>query len=265
MFAAWGRLAAMRKAAPRILVVDDLDDVRSTAGDVLSIAGYDVMAAANSDEALSLLAQHPSLELLFTDIVLGRAMNGFELAQRAVELRPQLKVLYSTGYAWNLEEIHAAVPGSRMLRKPYRAHDLLREVDLLLDGPAPIVAAPDRDARRKKAKPAILVVEDDQRSSAIAVELFMGLGLVVFSAGSAEDALLLLAKHPEIAVLFSDIRLPGMSGAELAEDVRKHRPDIKIVLTSAYMETTPVIGTSFVRKPWSTTDFALVAGMITRH
>jgi CheY-like chemotaxis protein len=212
----------MGKAAARILVVDDLDDVRNTATEVLSVAGYDVMAAANSDEALSLLAQHPSIGLLFTDIVLVRGMNGFELAQRAVELRPQLKVLYSTGYAGNLEEIHAAVPGSRMLRKPYRAHELLREIDLLLDGPAPIVAAPDGHAQRRrkpKAKPAILVVEDDQRSSAIAVDLFMGLGLVVFSAGSAEDALLLLAKHPEIAVLFSDIRLPGMSGAELAEDV----------------------------------------------
>ncbi len=262
----------MGRAAARILVVDDLDDVRETTMGVLAAAGYAVTSAASGAEALSLLAREPAPDLLLTDIVLGGGVNGFELAQRAVQLLPHLKILYATGYAWNLEEVHAAVPGSRMLRKPYRAHELLREIDLLLDGPAPIVAAPDRDAaiaalRRKpgKAKPAVLVVEDDPRSSSIAVELFMGLGLVVFSASSAEDALALLPKHPEIAVLFSDIRLPGLSGTELAEAVRKLRPDVKIVLTSAYVDVTPVPGTRFVPKPWSTTDFALVAGLVARH
>ena len=262
----------MVTAAARILVVDDLDDVRETTVAVLTSAGYEVVAAAGGDEALSLLTQDPSPDLLLTDIVLGRSMNGFELAQRAIQLQPRLKVLYATGYAWNLDEIHAAIPGSRMLRKPYRAHELLREVDLVLDGPAPIVAAPDRDAavaarrrKLKKAKPALLVVEDDARSSAIAVELFMGLGLVVFSAATAEDALTLLARHREIAVLFTDIRLPGKSGTELAEAVRKLRPNVKIVLTSAYMDVTPVPGTRFIAKPWSTTDFALVAGLVARH
>jgi CheY-like chemotaxis protein len=262
----------MGKAVARILVVDDRDDVRETTLDILSVAGYGVVSAANGGDALSLLAQNPSLALLFTDIVLGGSMNGFELAQRALDLRAHLKVLYSTGYAWNLDEIHAAVPGSRMLRKPFRAHELLREVDLLLDDPAPIVAPPDRDAaaatlRRppKTAKPAVLVVEDDARSSAIAVELFMGLGLVVFSASSAEQALAIMAAQPDIAVLFSDIRLPGMSGAELAEAVRRLRPEVKIVLTSAYMDVTPLPGTDFIAKPWSITDFALVAGLINRQ
>jgi len=262
----------MGKAAAHILVVDDLDDVRETTIAVLVTAGYAVTPAASGAEALSLFAREPVPDLLLTDIVLGGGANGFELAQRAVRLLPHLKVLYATGYAWNLEEVHGAVPGSRMLRKPYRAHELLREVDLLLDGPAPVVAAPDRDAaiaalRRKPnaAKPAVLVVEDDPRSSAIAVELFMGLGLVVLSASSAEDALALLPKHPEIAVLFSDIRLPGLSGTELAAAVRTLRPDVKIALTSAYMDVTPVPGTQSLPKPWSTTDFALVAGLITRH
>ncbi len=66
-------------------------------------------------------------------------------------------------------------------------------------------------------------------------------------------------------MLFSDIRLPGLSGTELAEAVRKLRPDVKIVLTSAYVDVTPVPGTRFVPKPWSTTDFALVAGLVARH
>jgi len=70
--------------------------------------------------------------VLFTDIVLGRGLNGFELAQQGVLVRPQLKVLYATGYARGLEQWHTMVPGSYLLRKPYRALDLLTEVSRLL-------------------------------------------------------------------------------------------------------------------------------------
>jgi CheY-like chemotaxis protein len=262
---AWGRLLVMAKAA-RILLVDDRDDVRETTAEVLVAAGYAVVTAANDEQAMSRLAGDPSINLLLTDIVLGRRANGFELAQQAVRLRPDLKVLYTTGYAGNLEDLYAAVPGSRMLRKPYRAHDLLREVDLLLDGPAPVIAAPDHSAQpRAKPKPAILVVEDDDRSRGIAVDLFEGLGLQVFSAADAEDALTLLARHPEISTLFSDIRLPRMTGDELALEARKLRPALNIVLTSAYTDVPQVTGATFIQKPWSTKDFALVAGSVTLH
>src|SRR5258708_34017104 len=121
----------MGKVAARILVVDDLDDVRETTMAVLVAAGYAVTPAADGDEALSLLAQEPSPDLLLTDIVLGRGLNGFALAERAVQLRPLLKVLYATAYAWKLDEGHAAVPGSRMLTKPDVAPGLRREVALL--------------------------------------------------------------------------------------------------------------------------------------
>ena len=255
----------MAKAA-QILLVDDVEEVRQTTTDVLEAAGYAVVAAATAEQALSLLAADPPSDLLVTDIVLGRRANGFELAQQAVRLRTGLKVLYTTGYAGNLEDLYAAVPGSRMLRKPYRAHELLREVDLLLDAPAPVIAAPDHAPQpRTKPKPAILVVEDDARSRAIAVDLFEGLGLQVFSAADAEAALLHLAQQPQITTLFTDIRLPGMSGDELAFEALKVRPDLTIVLTSAYMDVPHVPGAHFVPKPWSTKDFTLVAGSVTRQ
>jgi len=97
------------KAPSCILVVDDLDDVRDTAVAVLSAAGYVVVAAASGDAALALLGAQPEPDLLFTDVVLGSGLNGFELAQRAVRLQPRLKVLYATGYAWDLGEQHEAV------------------------------------------------------------------------------------------------------------------------------------------------------------
>lgn len=254
-----------------ILVVDDLDDVRDTAVTVLEAAGYAVLAAGSGEAALALLSAQPEPHLLFTDVVLGSGINGFELAQRAVRLRPRLKIIYATGYAWNLGEQHEALPGSRMLQKPYRAVELLRDVDALLEHPAPAIARPDHevpvDATRppQGAPPAILVVEDDRRSRGIAIELFTGLGLAVFAAGNGYDALALLAKHPEIAVLFSDIRLPGIDGVELAKVARGLRPDLQIVLTSAYVDVTAVPGMTFIAKPWQTTDFSNVAGLIRRH
>jgi len=252
-------------------VVDDLDDVRDTAVTVLEAAGYAVVAAGSGEAALALLGAQPEPHLLFTDVVLGSGLNGFELAQRAVDLRPQLKIIYATGYAWNLGERHEALPGSRMLQKPYRAVELLRDVDALLEQPAPAIARPDHEApldaarRPQGAPPAVLVVEDDRRSRAIATELFTGLGLAVFAAGDGYEALALLAKHPEIAVLFSDIRLPGIDGIKLAKVARELKPDLQIVLTSAYVDVTAVPGMTFIAKPWQTADFSNVLGSIRRH
>lgn len=262
----------MAKAASCILVVDDLDDVRETAANVLTVAGYVVVSAASGGEALALLAKKPRPDLLFTDIVLGRGLNGFELAQRAIRLRPRLKVLYASGYSGSLGERHAQVPGSRMLQKPYRAVELLRHVTSLLEEPAPAIARPDHEVAvsaarptQEKPRPAVLVVEDDRRSRTIAIELFSGLGVTVFAAPDGYDALALLAKHPEVTVLFTDIRLPGMDGVELAKTAQELRPDLKVVLTSAYVDVTPVPGMIFVAKPWQTRDFTNVAGLIDRR
>ena len=85
------------------------------------------------------------------------------------------------------------------------------------------------------AKASVLVVEDNPMSRATAVDMFIDLGFTVFEAYNGYHALALLERHPEISLLFVDVRMPGMSGPELAELVRQRRPDIKIVLTSGYV------------------------------
>jgi CheY-like chemotaxis protein len=260
----------MGSAAARVLVVDDVDDVRETAVAILALAGYTAIAAASAEEALAALRQEPPPDLLFTDIVIGRGSNGFELAQRAILLRPGLKVLYATGYAWNLDDLHAAVPGSRLMMKPYRAAQLLREVELLLEsGTAGDGARPPQSASLVPPDPAptvrkaVLVVEDDARSRAIAADLFRGLGLAVLDAAEGSAGLALLTAHPEIAVLFADIRLPGISGVDLAETAHRLRPDLQIVLTSAYLDP-PATRWTFVSKPWRPSDFSSIAGLVAR-
>ena len=101
------------------------------------------------------------------------------------------------------------------------------------------------------AKPSVLVVEDNPMSRATAIGMFETLGFTVFDAYDGRHALALLEAHPEIGLLFIDVRMPGMSGPELAQVVRQRRPDIKLVLTSGYIRAEAVPSEfEFVPKPW---------------
>ncbi len=91
--------------------------------------------------------------------------------------------------------------------------------------------------RRQKHKATVLVVEDEAFARMYATQLFEDEGFTVIEADKAEDALAALESHPEIALLFSDIRLPGeISGLALAGQARKLCPDIPILLTSGYAQ-----------------------------
>ena len=100
-------------------------------------------------------------------------------------------------------------------------------------------------------KPSILVVEDNPLSRATAVDMFKNLGFTVLDAYNGHHALALLEARPEISLLFVDVRMPGMSGIELARVVHKRCPNIKIILTSGYVgEEVVPSGLNFVPKPW---------------
>jgi CheY-like chemotaxis protein len=102
---------------PRVLVVEDDGDLRELVVAVLTDLGYGVLEAANADEALQRLVAGDDVDLLFTDIVMPGAKDGFELAREALHRRPGLKLLYTTGFAREAgpEDVKAPV-----LKKPYR-------------------------------------------------------------------------------------------------------------------------------------------------
>jgi CheY-like chemotaxis protein len=108
-----------------ILVVDDDPDVRDYAIAVLEDHGYRVLSAEDGLDALSVLARERSIDLLFTDVVMPR-LNGFELAARAREATPLLKVLFTSGYATDLSA------ADRLLKKPYLPQQLCGEVASML-------------------------------------------------------------------------------------------------------------------------------------
>src|SRR4051795_7020882 len=107
------------------------------------------------------------------------------------------------------------------------------------------------------SKVTVLVVEDVPQVRATAVRIMEDLGYTVSDTYSGQHALKLLQAHPEIQVLFADVRMPGMSGIELAEIAQRSRPDLKIVLTSGYVGQEDVPShVCFVPKPWRVSAIA---------
>ncbi len=125
----------MTKRAKTILLVDDDRDVREVALSVLEEEGYQVLEAANGDDAYRLLLAHPDLpvDVLFTDVVMPGRFDGIDLANAARSLRPGVRVLFATGFA-NLARRNRDIEmRGPVLRKPYRPADLRRALVALLD------------------------------------------------------------------------------------------------------------------------------------
>jgi two-component system cell cycle response regulator CpdR len=120
-----------RVTISRILLAEDDDSMRGFLVRALKKAGYDVIDFANGEEAYERLKSEP-FTLLLTDIVMPK-MDGIELARRASELDPDLKIMFITGFAAVILNNDIAAPkDARVLSKPFHLKDLVREVDRLL-------------------------------------------------------------------------------------------------------------------------------------
>jgi CheY-like chemotaxis protein len=103
-----------------VLILDDEITVRMLLTDVLADAGYKVFEAANGAEALDILQSKTPLDLMITDVGLPGALNGRQVATRARAHRPQLKILFITGYAETAAFSHEHLePGMHVLTKPF--------------------------------------------------------------------------------------------------------------------------------------------------
>jgi PAS domain S-box-containing protein len=118
----------------KVLVVEDSAEVRRVAVNYLLAFGYRVIEAGSGPEALEQLAADATINLLFTDVIMPGGMSGPELAQRALELRPDLKVLFTSGYAETAIEGGQSVGlAGNLLSKPYRKEDLARKLREVLE------------------------------------------------------------------------------------------------------------------------------------
>ena len=115
----------------RILLAEDDDSMRGFLVKALEKANYDVIAFANGEDAFERL-KHEPFTLLLTDIVMPK-MDGIELARRASELDPELKIMFITGFAAvTLNADLGGAKDAKVLSKPFHLKDLVQEVERLL-------------------------------------------------------------------------------------------------------------------------------------
>ena len=120
-----------------ILFVEDDPMVRQHTGEQIVGLGYAIMMAENASEAITLVDDGYVPDLLFTDVVMPGGMNGRQLALKLRQRWPELRVLYTSGYAHGQLTIDGeSVPSKYVLGKPYRRADLAAKLREVLDEPA---------------------------------------------------------------------------------------------------------------------------------
>ncbi|MQT12205.1 hybrid sensor histidine kinase/response regulator [Segnochrobactrum spirostomi] len=126
-------MAGIPRGHETILVVEDDPRVRRVAVARLIDTGYRVIEATNATEALAALRESPDIDLVFTDIVMPGGMTGIELAREVRVLRPEVPVLFTSGYAEPNVAGREIGEGSSWLKKPYTARELATRLRELLD------------------------------------------------------------------------------------------------------------------------------------
>ena len=120
--------------AEKILLVEDNAELREMAMDTLRSLGYSVLAACDGPSALAILENEHDIDMLFTDVVMPGGMNGRALAAQALASRPDLRVLFTSGYTSNaIMRSGGLERGVHLIEKPYRKHELAQMVRTVLD------------------------------------------------------------------------------------------------------------------------------------
>ena len=120
-------------AGERILIVEDDNDVRDMAIGMFESLNYKTLTASSAEEALTILDRDSDIELLFTDVMLGSGDNGPELAKKARQGHPGLRILFASGYATEEFENGTPLELGALLNKPYERADLAQAVGVALD------------------------------------------------------------------------------------------------------------------------------------
>ncbi|WP_157217117.1 response regulator [Flavisphingomonas formosensis] len=202
-----------------ILVAEDDDDVRAYTIEILRELGYQVLAAHDGAAALRLIAREDlAIDLLFTDVVMPH-MSGRELVERAREIRPDLKVLYTSGYTRNAIVHNGRLDaGVEMIAKPFTYQALSARVRDILDA---------------GASGRVLIVESDPRTRMMVSEALSGAGLAVDEAVTAAEALnKLRASAGSYSALILDGELDDGRGLALAEEIRAMRQDLPMLIVA---------------------------------
>ncbi|SAK99935.1 sensor histidine kinase [Caballeronia pedi] len=225
---------AVMGGSETVLVVEDDLKVQATVIEMLTGLGYGVLKADNAEQALVVLGSGVHVDLLFTDVVMPGTLKSPDMARRAVQVQPHLKVLFTSGYTQNAI-VHAGRldEGVELLSKPYSRADLAFKVRHVLGSPGD--SFPNNDVRQRQQGKAseldILVVEDNELAREALTELLATLGHRAVAAGTASQAFAQIARH-RFDVLLTDVNLPDMPGTDLAAQASSFCPGLIVIFAS---------------------------------
>ena len=112
----------MTSSRPAALIVEDQPFIGLVASDILTESGFDTFHASNADDAVSMLGEHPEIEVMVADAALPGSVDGLELARRVAKDRPDVRlVVTAAGAALAQSDVPA---GARVLHKPYASGEL---------------------------------------------------------------------------------------------------------------------------------------------
>ena len=201
-----------------LLIVEDQADVRRLALSILKASGYHILEAGNAAQALGLSASYAGkIDLLVTDVIMP-GLNGRQLADRLVEDRPGLKVLYTSGYTADVIALQGSLePGMEYLPKPFGAAQLSAKVREVLGSGRP----------RSK----LLVIDDDPAVRGLLRQILTGAGYAVLEAGDGKIGMRQIEREP-VDLVITDLVMPEQEGLETVKRLRVERPELPVIAIS---------------------------------
>lgn len=124
----------VERGSEHVLVVEDDDMVRSHVVRQLVSLGYQVSEASDGPTGLDIIRKRSDIDLLFTDIMMPGGMSGYDLAEAAEQLRPDLRILFTSGYTKDSIGYGSRLNSWELLQKPYRRKQLASRLRKVLEG-----------------------------------------------------------------------------------------------------------------------------------
>jgi len=124
-------------ATRRALIVEDDPEVREVTVTTFEVLGFDVVSAANAQEALAIFDTSPVIDVLFTDVRMPGGLDGFGLVRQVRAKHPQMRVIYTSGYPGVITSPAETFEHGPFLAKPWTFAELQATLNTVLDATEP--------------------------------------------------------------------------------------------------------------------------------
>ncbi len=206
-----------------ILIVDDEFDLLQLAAQYISELNYTFYTAENSEQALIILKENLTIDLLFSDVVMPGGINGYELAQLATELNPNIKILLTSGFtSKSMVKNNKAYFTKNLLRKPYRKIELAKRLRCVLGNNMDSIQKPR--VRGLSILDTVLIVNDRPNIQALYKIKLMKLGYKTILVNDGYEAINIYKQYrdnnKDIDIIIIDLSAEdGLSNEQVKENI----------------------------------------------